>query len=96
MKLSGVLRKLLDERGISIAELARRTGVPKSNIHGWLQGASPSIEQLDRIAQYFGVSMEFLAFDRKGKDPFSDFFEQFEFHRGVYEVSVKRITKKKF
>lgn len=71
--LTEVLRKLLDERGISIAEIARRTGVPKSNIHAWLQGASPSVDQLDRVAQYFGVSMEYLAFGEKPRIHFQSF-----------------------
>jgi transcriptional regulator with XRE-family HTH domain len=94
--LTEVLRKLLDERGISIAEVARRTGVPKSNIHAWLQGASPSVGQLDRVARYFGVSMEYLAFGREAQDLFSKFFDQFEVHRGEYEISVRKIGKKKF
>lgn len=53
------------------------------------------------MARYFGVSMEYLAFGREAQDPFSKFFDQFEVHRGEYEISVemspywKKISLKK-
>lgn len=93
--LAEVLRKLLDERGISVQELARRSEVPKSNISTWLQGASPSVEQLDRVARCLGVSIEYLAFGRESRDPLEEFFERVEIHKGEYEISVKKLVRKK-
>lgn len=73
--LAKILRKLLDDRGLSIAELSRKSNVPKSNINSWLQGASPSLEQLDKVARFLGVSIESLAFGREARDPMEEFFE---------------------
>ncbi|MBH46588.1 MAG: hypothetical protein CME71_00295 [Halobacteriovorax sp.] len=93
--LAEILRKLLDEQGISIAELARKTDVPKSNINTWLQGSTPNIEQVDKVARYFGVPLEYLAFGREKQDPFEEFFERVEIHKGEYEISVKKLIRKK-
>lgn len=93
--LAKVLRKLLDDRGISVAELARQTGVPKSNINTWLQGASPSLEQVDKVARFFAVPIEYLAFGREIRDPMEEFFERIEVHKGEYEISVKKLVRKK-
>jgi transcriptional regulator with XRE-family HTH domain len=93
--LAETLRRLLDERGISIAELSRKTEVPKSNINTWLQGASPNIEQADKVARYFGVTMEYLVFGREVKDSLEEFFERVEIHKGEYEISVKKLIRKK-
>lgn len=93
--LAEVLRRLLDDRGISIQELARKSGVPKTNISSWLQGSSPSIEQLDKVARCMNVSIEYLAFGREARDPMEEFFERVEIHKGEYEISVKKIVRKK-
>lgn len=93
--LAEVLRRLLDDRGISIQELARKSGVPKTNISTWLQGSSPSIEQLDKVARCLGVSLEYLAFGRESRDPLEEFFERVEIHKGEYEISVKKLVRKK-
>ena len=93
--LSKVLRKLLDDRGLTIAELARKANVPKSNINSWLQGASPSLDQVDKVARFLGVPIEYLAFGREVRDPVEEFFERVEIHKGEYEISVKKLVRKK-
>lgn len=57
-----ILRKLRKERGITQEELARIIGVERSSI-GKYEGKSkvlPSDEVKQRIAEFFGVSMDFL------------------------------------
>jgi transcriptional regulator with XRE-family HTH domain len=88
------IRKILDERGISIAELSRRTGVPKSNINSWLQGSSPNLEQIYRVSKYLGITIESLAFGHRSKDLLEDFFEKVEIYKGEYEISIKKISRK--
>lgn len=93
--LKKILRELINEADITVATLARKTGVPKTNINKWLQGSSPNIEQLDKVAQYFEVPLEYLAFGRKLDDPMEKFFEKLEVHKGLYEITVKKVSKKK-
>ncbi len=44
MNFSELLAKKLKERNMTITELARRTGVPKSTIHNWLVGHRPRVD----------------------------------------------------
>lgn len=44
MNFSELLAKKLKERNMTITELARRTGVPKSTIHNWLVGHRPRLD----------------------------------------------------
>lgn len=88
------LKRILEERNMSIAELAKKTGVPKTNIGSWLSGSSPKIEQLYKVTQYLGVSVESLAFGKSTEDSIKDLTDQIEIHSGLYEISIKRITNK--
>lgn len=85
------LKNILKQKNISVLELARRTGVPKSNINAWLNGSSPNLEQLDRVAQFLETNIDFIAFGRNPKDLFASFVNEFEIHAGTYEIKIKKI-----
>lgn len=93
--LKDILRKLLNDRDIAVASLARKTGVPKTNITTWLNGGNPQIDQLDKVAQFLDVPLEYLAFGRIPDDPFAQLLNKVEVHNGLYEISVKRVTTKR-
>ncbi|MBQ8255091.1 MAG: helix-turn-helix transcriptional regulator [Clostridia bacterium] len=53
--------ELLKSRGINAMGLAKEIGVPKSIVYEWKSGMrDPSLENMLRIADYFGVSLEYL------------------------------------
>lgn len=55
------INELLQERGIKQVTLAEGIGVSTGNISDWKSGrASPSIDALCKIAEYFNVSMDYL------------------------------------
>jgi transcriptional regulator with XRE-family HTH domain len=60
--LSTVLAHLMAEKGISSAELARKTGVTQPVVYRLMTGATenPQILTLKPIASFFGVSFEQL------------------------------------
>jgi len=61
---------LLEQKGWSLATLARRSGVPKTTLHGWSNGrAVQNLEQLRRVSCALEVSVHYLAFGRE--DPFA-------------------------
>ena len=63
VKLQSVLAQLLKDRGLSAREVSRKTGIPQSTFNNYLSGRGPqNPEQILVLAQYFGVSMEFLLF----------------------------------
>ena len=60
-KFSEGLKSLLKEKNISGAELGRRVGVSKEAISKYCKGHNiPKTSQLLKIAEYFGVSPEYL------------------------------------
>lgn len=85
------LINLLEKKNVSLAELSRQTSVPKSNLSSWLKGRSPNLDQLDKVAQYFGTTIEFLAFGRKIKDTEPTLVYKLEIENGKYEIIVKKV-----
>ena len=66
MMLGKMIHKLLEQKGWSLATLARRSGVPKTTIHGWSNGrAVQNLEQLRKVAGTLEVSLHFLVFGRE-------------------------------
>lgn len=58
--------QLMKERGISQAELSRRTGLPRSSISQYLAGKNvPRRKALEQIAEALGVTSEALGSGRK-------------------------------
>jgi transcriptional regulator with XRE-family HTH domain len=63
------LRAFLLERGLSVAELARRTGVPKQTISDWLTGTRPrDMECVRLVASELDVSITQLFFGATVKE----------------------------
>jgi transcriptional regulator with XRE-family HTH domain len=92
--LKDVLRDLINEWDITVASLARKTGVPKTNINSWLQGSSPNLEQLYKVAQFFNVTLDYMATGEEVDDPVAQFMDKFDVHTGMYEITVKKVTPK--
>lgn len=53
------VKKIADERGISIYRIERDTGISNGAIARW-NDAVPSSVNLMKVAKYFGVSLESL------------------------------------
>lgn len=69
MSIVDKIRELCAERGESLASLERKLGLGNGTIGRWENG-SPTLEKLGRVADYFGVSVDYLASrdDRKTLD----------------------------
>lgn len=62
--------ELRDARGMKDADVARETGITKSTFSDWKNGRSnPKDAKLQKIADLFGVSVEYL---RTGKEKRND------------------------
>ena len=94
MKLDLILKALLKEEGITIAQLSKKTKVPTQTIHNWLSGMEPrSLKQVRKIADYFEVSIDYLCFGIKTEKtkPFENYSD--EINAGIFEVVLRRIKK---
>lgn len=97
MQLKTILKKLIKERGTTIAHLSRATSVPLQTLHGWLNGSEPkSLRQVKLIADYFSVDLDYLCFGithkAEPKSAIEDFRE--EINAGVFEVVLRRVKTK--
>ena len=93
MEISRVLRRLMAEHDLKIAQLARQTKVPVQTLHNWLGGQKPrDLDQVQKVARHFKVSIDYLVF---GTDSKAEIIEQFkdEINAGIFEVILRRIRK---
>ena len=54
------IKELCESRGISMAKLSEDLGIAASLIRKWKKTTSPSVDRVKMIAEYFGVSVDYL------------------------------------
>ena len=75
-----IFESLMKEKGVRAANISKATGIPGSTFSDRKSGRSkPKQEKLQKIADYFGVTVEYLM---TGKNPVSDL------HVGAIPVDV--------
>lgn len=56
--------QLLKEKGVTVAQMCRDTGIRESTMSNWKNrkenGGAVSVDTLAKIAAYFGVSLDFF------------------------------------
>ena len=56
-----IFERLCKERGVTAYRVSEATGIKTSSLSGWKAGKfTPKQEKLKKIADYFGVSIEYL------------------------------------
>lgn len=91
LKIKIVLKKLMKERGETLASVSKATSVPKSTISEWLGNRSPNPIQAVKVANYLGVSLHYLLF---GQDDAQEHIQKIlkeDFFKGTFEITVKRV-----
>ena len=56
------ITQLCKQKGISIAKLERETGISNGTIGRW-NTSSPTVENVQKVAEYFGVTVDELISD---------------------------------
>ncbi|MCM2350175.1 MAG: helix-turn-helix domain-containing protein [Bacteriovoracaceae bacterium] len=92
MEFKTILTSLMKERGVTLSQLAKDTKISKSSLHGFLNGAEPSLSKVQALAKYFGVSMDFITTGEES-DPIGQLLKV-DVHKGTYEVTIKRLVRK--
>lgn len=74
--------QLLDRTGKKASDVAKATGIPSSTFSDWKKGkSSPKAEKLQKIADYFGVSVDYLM---TGKDELDEKKNPYSDLKGIY------------
>lgn len=99
MNLKNQLRFYLDSKGLTASQLARKAGVPKQSISGWLAGSNPrDIKQIKKVADVLSVSVDNLVFGtgvEKNKNGFGLASDTGEWVSGMYELKYRRVMREK-
>lgn len=96
MKLKHILKKLIQERGITISYLSKASGVAQQTLHNWMTGTEPrSLIQVKKVADYFGVSLDYICFGIEEKKQLETDLQQYsnDIYAGVFEVVLRRVKK---
>ena len=92
--------RLLREHRVTPYRVHKETGVAQSTLSDWKNGKSvPSVENLKKIADYFGVTIDFLADadptagERRAPEiTFDDFtYAMYDESRGLNDENKKRL-----
>lgn len=96
MLLKSQLKNLISHRGVTVTSLSKATKVPKQTIHSWMTGAKPrDFDQVKRVADYFNVTLDFLAYGIRNEISQSTEIEKHrdEINAGIFEVILRRTSK---
>ncbi len=64
-----IFEKLLKAHGVTAYRVAKETGVTTATLTSWKQGKyTPKPEKMQKIADYFGVSVEYLMTGEEKED----------------------------
>ena len=99
MNLKRQLAGLLDHRGMTAAELSRKSGVPKQALSRWLGGQAPKdVTQVKRVADALGVTLDHLLFGSSIEDESRKITDISSlvgdgWLGGVFELRLRRVKK---
>ena len=66
IKIFEKVKKLADEKGISIAAMEKECDIGNGTIGRW-ESSCPSLRSLKKVADYFGVTIEYFLEDDNKK-----------------------------
>lgn len=88
-----IFLKLLNEKGVTAYKVGKATGIAGSTFTDWKSGRSvPKQEKLQKIADYFGVSLDYLM-TGKESNPSMDYLYTDENSDFLIEVTKKAKDK---
>lgn len=103
MNLLDRIRQAAVKKGVTLTEMERDLGFSNSSIRKWEQ-ASPSLEKVKSVAEYLGVSIDWLAYGNTQANDKNDLFVK-QFNRlsesdkikvqGFIEITLFNQTKKR-
>lgn len=59
MSLTNRIKELADQKKVTFAEIERKVGISNGQIRRW-DASSPKIENIQKVADYFDVSTDYL------------------------------------
>lgn len=90
-----IFEKLLKEKGITAYRVAKETGVTTSTLTCWKKGKyTPKREKLEKIADYLGVSVEYLINGETKEETIEEASKEDTWNPQLTSADEKDIAKK--
>jgi transcriptional regulator with XRE-family HTH domain len=90
MNLGGKIKKLREERKLSMRELGERVGVSHAHISKLESGInSPSVDLLQKLADFFDIDITYFFMKQKDLDMFSEIEQELLKERDLSVDSLK-------
>ncbi|MDZ4661049.1 MAG: helix-turn-helix transcriptional regulator [Pseudomonadota bacterium] len=92
IKIAKSLTALMKQRGLSLRELSKLSGVPPTTLNEWLSNRPPrNPVQIKKVAEALDVSLNFLLFNEEDKhDPLQRILVE-DIFSGNFQITVKRL-----
>ena len=91
--ISKNLKKIMDEKDLSLAQLSKLSGVPKSTIHNIISGHDASIKTVEKIHKALNVSVAKLLYNEEQSD-ISLSSSPEDFLSGLFEIIIRKHKQK--
>lgn len=72
-----LIRRMCDDKEITVAELERSLGLANATIARWEKGAAPNSAALGKVADYFHVSVDYLLGRTKERTLFEEWNKKY-------------------
>ena len=86
------LKQILEKNNITVAQLSRETGIPRTNLHQWLTGSAPNIEQAYKVATFFNMSLEELCIEKLDTG-YKSIGEEVYIESGTYKIQIVKVNE---
>lgn len=95
-----ILKKLMEERELTVRAIAEMAGVGSSVVQSWLNQAIPhDLQAVSKLAQALGMSFKGLLLGETETLSHSvtsaEFFDESDLFEGICKVSIKKLTPRK-
>ncbi len=72
-----IFQELLKKNGLKPFDVSKATGISSSTLTDWKMGRStPKQDKMQKIADYFGVTLDYLMTGKESKSKLSEYNEQ--------------------
>ena len=95
MNLKTNLKRILREKDMTVAQLGRLTGVPKTTLAEWLGGGNPrDLNKVKNVANKLDLTVDELCFEN-GKSSKNNTLKDFEdeIFAGNFDVILRKAKK---
>ena len=96
--IAAVLKREMKSRQISLTNLGLETGIPKSTLHGWVNGTIPSARHLHlvlKLSEFLSIPIGELLFNTRDEKEENKiiFSSEFSDGRAHYRFIVEKCNK---